>query len=356
MSQQFHQLQQFQQLQHEQIAIRTGARSRLPVIVAVHSTALGPAAGGLRLWHYPDWREGLDDALRLSAAMTAKFAVAGLSSGGGKAVVVLPEGKELDAGRRGEVLRDVADVIASLGGRYATGPDVGTGPDDMAVIGEITPHVFCRPVHLGGSGDSSPHTARGSLAALRAVARRLYGTASLEGRRIAVSGLGRVGAGLARLLATEGAALTVTDIDPAKRGIADELDALWCSPDEILAADVDVVVPAALGSVLTRRTVAELRCSAVVGPANNQLASPDVADLLHQRGIVWVPDHVASAGGVINAISTELHQVDTDQAQARVMAIEDTVDDLLETARRSGLPPARVAEELALRRLRRADS
>ncbi|MQY40737.1 Leucine dehydrogenase [Streptomyces sp. RB17] len=343
-------------LDHEQVAIHTGRRSRLPVIVAVHSTALGPAAGGLRLWHYPDWRDGLTDALRLSAAMTSKFAVAGLPSGGGKAVVVLPEGMKLDAGRRRDVMRDVADVIDSLGGAYATGPDVGTGPDDMALIGETTPHVFCRPAHLGGSDDSSPHTAQGTLAALRAVSRRLYGTASLDGRSLAVVGLGRVGADLARLLAAEGAALTVTDIDPDKRSTADELDAVWRSPDEILAANVDILVPAALGSVLTRQTVAELHCRAVVGPANNQLATPDVADLLHHRDIIWVPDYVASAGGVINAISTELHHVSADDAHARVRAIEDTVDDLLDTAQRRGQTPAQAAGELAMRRLRAASA
>ncbi|MDH6223789.1 Glu/Leu/Phe/Val dehydrogenase family protein [Streptomyces sp. MJP52] len=343
-------------MHHEQVVIHTGERSGLPVMVAIHSTALGPAAGGLRLWHYPDWRDGLADALRLSAAMTAKFAVAGLPGGGGKTVVVLPGRGELDPRRRRDVLRDVADVIASLGGRYATGPDVGTGPDDMALIGETTPYVFCRPARLGGSGDSSPHTARGSLAALRAVGRRLYGTASMKGLRLAVMGLGRVGAGLARLLAAEGAALTVTDIDPAGRGIADELGALWCPPDGILAADVDILVPAALGSVLTAQTVPELRCRAVVGPANNQLASPDVADLLHHRGIVWVPDHVVSAGGVINAVSTELHRVGADRAQARVLAIGTTVDELLDTAHRHGRTPARAAEELALRRLRGASA
>ncbi|MDQ0718001.1 glutamate dehydrogenase/leucine dehydrogenase/GNAT superfamily N-acetyltransferase [Streptomyces luteogriseus] len=338
-------------LDHEQVAVHTGPRSRLPVIVAVHSTALGPAAGGLRLWHYPDWRDGLTDALRLSAAMTSKFAVAGLPSGGGKAVVALPQGRELGADRRRDVLRDVADVIASLSGAYATGPDVGTSPDDMAVIGETTPHVFCKPAHLGGSGDSSLHTAQGTLAALRAVSRRLYGTSRLGGCSIAVVGLGRVGAGLARLLAAEGAVLTVTDIDPDKQKIGDELGAVWRSPGEILATDVDIVVPAALGSVLTRQTAADLRCRAVVGPANNQLATPDVADLLHQRDIIWVPDYVAGAGGVINAVSTELHRVTADEARARVRAIEDTVDDLLDTAQRRGQTPAQAASELARRRL-----
>jgi leucine dehydrogenase len=341
-------------LDHEQVVVRTGARSHLPVIVAVHSTVLGPAAGGLRMWHYPRWQDGLADALRLSAAMTAKFAVAGLPSGGGKAVVVVPEGEELDPHRRRQALLDVADVIASLGGRYATGPDVGTGPEDMAVIGETTPHVFCRPAHLGGSGDSSPHTAQGSLAALRAVCRRLYGTASLEGRSVAVSGLGRVGAALARLLAAEKAVLTLSDIDPGKRAVADELDAVWCPPEEALAAEVDIMVPAALGGVLTLQSAAELRCRAVVGPANNQLASPEVADLLHHRGILWVPDYVASAGGVINAVSAELHHADAKEARTRVLAIEDTVGALLDAAERDGRTPAKAADELARHRLRAA--
>ncbi|KAB2970858.1 Glu/Leu/Phe/Val dehydrogenase [Streptomyces sp. SS1-1] len=341
-------------VQHEQVVIHTGRRSGLVVIVAIHSTVLGPAAGGLRLWRYRDWRDGLADALRLSAAMTSKFAVAGLPSGGGKTVVVLPEGGPLDPGRRDDVLRDVADVIASLGGKYATGPDVGTGPDDMALISETTPHVFCRPAHLGGSGDSSPHTAQGSLAALRAVGRQVHGTASMDGRRLAVIGLGRVGAALARLLAAEGAHLTVTDVDAGKRGVAEELGAVWSSPDDILGAEVDIVVPAALGSVLTRQNVAGLRCRAVVGPANNQLASPDVADLLHHRGILWVPDYVASAGGVIHAVSTELHHAGADEARTRVLAIENTVHDLLDTARRRGQTPAQAADALATDRLRAA--
>ncbi|MER5543920.1 Glu/Leu/Phe/Val dehydrogenase dimerization domain-containing protein [Streptomyces sp. NPDC002589] len=341
-------------LDHEEVVIRVGRRSGLPVILAVHSTALGPAAGGLRIWHYPDWRDGLTDALRLSAGMTLKMAVAGLSSGGGKTVVALPEGTTLDPGRRRAVLQDVADVIASLDGAYATGPDVGTGPADMAVIGESTPHVFCRPEASGGSGDSSPHTALGTLAALRAVSRRLHGTPALDGRRLAVIGLGRVGEHLARLLAAEGAELAVTDIEPGRRATAEALGAVWRSPEEILTQDVDVVVPAALGSLLTREVVPRLRCRAVAGPANNQLATPDVADLMQRHGIVWVPDYVTGAGGVVHAISTELHHAGPDEARARVLAIEQTVGELLDGARREGLTPARAAAGTARRRLRAA--
>lgn len=272
-------------LDHEQVVIRTGRRAGLPVIVAVHSTALGPAAGGLRFRRYAGWREALDDALRLSAAMTAKTALAGLPSGGGKTVVALPDGPVPDGARRRDVLHDVAEVVDSLDGAYATGPDVGTSPADMAVVGEVTPHVFCRPARLGGSGDSSPHTADGALAALRAAARHLYGTASLDGRRCALVGLGRVGERLGRLLAAEGAEVTATDIDPGKRDVCDALGAAWCDPAEIVAADADFLVPAALGGLLTGEAVGRLRCRAVVGPANDQLAEPGVADLLHRRAI-----------------------------------------------------------------------
>ncbi|MWA05144.1 amino acid dehydrogenase [Actinomadura sp. LD22] len=340
--------------EHEQVVLRTGRRTGLPVIIAVHSTALGPAAGGVRMWRYPAWRDGLADALRLSAAMTAKFAAAGLSNGGGKTVVALPEGTVLEGPRRRDALHDVGDAIAALDGAYSAGPDVGTAPADMAVIGEITPHVFCRPAESGGSGDSSPHTAHGTLAALRAAARHLYGTRDLAGRRFGIIGLGHVGEHLAALLAAEGAALTVTDIDPGKRARTEALGAAWTGPDEILGADVDVLVPAALGGVLTERTVPRLRCRAVVGPANNQLASPGVADLLHRRGILWVPDYVAGAGGVIHAVSTELHRLGPGEARARVAAIEDTVTGLLGTADRLGQTPAQAADALARRRVRTA--
>ncbi|WP_433244249.1 Glu/Leu/Phe/Val dehydrogenase dimerization domain-containing protein [Actinomadura nitritigenes] len=340
--------------EHEQVVIRTGPRTGLPVIIAVHSTALGPAAGGVRMWRYPGWRDGLADALRLSAAMTAKLAAAGLPSGGGKTVVALPEGAELGASRRRDALHDVGDAIAALDGAYSGGPDVGTSPADMAVIGEITPHVFCRPAEAGGSGDSSPHTADGTLAALRAAARHLYGTRNLAGRRFGLIGFGRVGAHLAGLLAAEGAELTVADIDPGRRRAAEALGAAWADPDEILGADVDVLVPAALGGVLSERTVPRLRCRAVVGPANNQLTAPGVADLLHGRGILWVPDYVAGAGGVIHAVTSELHRLGPEEARTRVAAIEDTVTGLLDTASRLGRTPAEAADALARRRVEAA--
>lgn len=340
------------ELGHEEIIVRAGPRSGLPVMVAVHSTVLGQAVGGCRVRGYPGWRDGLEDALRLSAGMTRKCAVAGLANGGGKTVVALPEGCVLAGARRTDVLRDVGDVVASLGGRYATGPDVGTTPADMAVIGERTGHVFCRPVQHGGSGDSSPHTATGVAATLRAVCGRMYGSPDLRGRRVTIVGLGSVGGHLARQLTSAGADLLVSDIDPEKRALAEEIGAGWAEPHTAVTADTDVLVPAAVGGILTSEIVPRLRCTVIAGPANNQLAEPAVAGLLHRRGIVWVPDFVAGAGGVIYALAVELDMQTPRAASARVEAIAGTVGLLLDTAERAATDLAQTALELAQRRLR----
>lgn len=333
--------------EHEQVLVRRGERSGLTVIVAIHSTALGQALGGCRLWRYPDWRDGLTDALRLAEGMTYKNAIAGLPYGGGKTVVVAGD----DPGDKRAVMYDVGDVIESLGGRYGTGPDAGTGPADMDLIAERTRHVFCRPAEHGGSGDSSPATAVGVLAALRAACAEVFGSPDLASRRFALVGLGHVGERLARELAATGAKLVVADIDPAKRALADELGATWATSDEALTAPVDVLVPAALGGVLTRHLASRLRCAVVVGPANNQLAEEAVADRLHERGIVWVPDYAVSSGGVIYATALELERLPADQALARVQGIGETVTRVLAAAKETGTTPHRAAWRLIRERL-----
>lgn len=325
-------------MEHEQIIVRRGSRSGLPVVLAIHTTAPGQAIGGCRLARYPTWRDGLDDALRLSAAMTAKCAAAGLPHGGAKTVVALPPDAALDHDGRRAVLHDVGDVIADLDGAYATGPDVGTDSADMATIAERTRHVFCLPAEAGGSGDSSPHTAVGVVAALRAVCEAVFGTADLAGRRFAIVGLGRVGGHVARQLSAARAKLVVADVDPAKRVLAEKLGAAWVEPEEALRSDVDVLVPAALGGVLTPAVVGELRCAAIAGPANNQLDAPGTADLLHQRGILWAPDTVVSAGGVIYATGVELRHETPAEATARVRRIGDTLAPILRDAARDGVP------------------
>ncbi|GLH98607.1 Glu/Leu/Phe/Val dehydrogenase dimerization domain-containing protein [Phytohabitans aurantiacus] len=340
------------EVMHEHVVVRRGARSSLPIVVAVHSTALGQAIGGCRLAHYPHWRDGLTDALRLSAAMSDKCALAGLPNGGGKTVVALPPGRTLDAAGRRAVLHDVGDVIAGLAGTYATGPDVGTGPADMVTIAERTPHAFCRPVDHGGSGDSSEHTAVGVLAALHALCAERFGSADLSARSFAVLGLGRVGGHVLRMLADAGATLIAGDIDEGRRTLTDAAGAAWASPQGCLTADVDVLVPAALGGVLTARSVPTLRCAAIAGPANNQLDAAATADLLHERGILWAPDVVVSAGGIIHATAVELHHETSAQAAVRLRGIASTLTDILHTARATGSTPADAARSWARQRIR----
>jgi glutamate dehydrogenase/leucine dehydrogenase len=364
---------------YEQVQIQRGARSGFPIIAAIHSTALGPAVGGCRLWRYPDWRDGLTDALRLARGMTLKNAAAKLAHGGGKTVIALPLGTVLDDATRRDVLLDVGELVESFAGQYATGPDVGTSTEDMGVIGEVTKQVFCRPEPLGGSGDPAAYTAAGVRAAIDAVCRLLDtppdgtdtpldGTDSTDstvrrtdstdstvrGRTVTVIGLGHVGAHLARDLARDGAQLLVTDIDERRRDFAAEIGATWCEPGAALTAEADLLVPAALGGQLTAEVVPALRCRAIVGPANNQLADDGVARLLHGRGIHWVPDYLASAGGVTYAVARELHGAGLDEARHQVLGIGAVTEELLRTADRLGTDPHqaalhRVREQLAAR-------
>jgi glutamate dehydrogenase/leucine dehydrogenase len=342
------------ELIHEHVVMRQGSRSGLPIIVAVHSTALGQAIGGCRLAGYPDWRDGLTDALRLSSAMTDKCALAGLPNGGGKTVVALPPGRVLDAAARRDLLHDVGDAIATFDGAYATGPDVGTGPDDMVTIAERTPYAFCRPASAGGSGDSSRHTAVGVLAALHAVCAQRFGSSDLSARSFAVLGLGRVGGHVLRLLADTGATLVAGDVDAGRRALADRCGATWTSPRTCLTADVDVLVPAALGGLLTAESVPTLRCAAIAGPANNQLDAPATADLLDARGILWAPDIVVSAGGIIYATAVELHHETPARATARVRGIAETLTGILDAAQVAGCTPAAEARHRAGQRIRSA--
>lgn len=335
---------------HEQLTIHRGRRSGLPVAVAVHSTARGMAVGGCRLKPYAGWREGVADALRLAEAMTYKTALAGLPHGGGKTVVALPTAAPLTPARRRDVLLDVGDAVESLGGRYGTGPDVGTGPADMVTVGERTRWAFCRPAEHGGSGDSSGPTAEGVLAAIGALCAHRFGDAGVRGLRITLIGLGNVGTHLAKALTSAGAALTVTDVDPGRRTLADAVGAAWIAPEEAATAPADLLVPAALGGLLTPEVVPRLRCAAIAGPANNQVTDERVAGMLHERGVLWLPDPVVSAGGVIYGTGVELRGLTPAAALAEVRGIGATVTRLLQ----AGASPHTAAKELAEARLRGA--
>ena len=348
-------------LEHERVAIAVGERSALPVIVAVHSTVLGQAVGGCRLWRYRDWREALEDALRLSEAMTLKCALAGLRLGGGKSVIALAPGSELTPERRRAAMLDLGDAVDAFGGRYGVGEDVGTTAEDMLIARERTRYAYCLPESQGGAGEPSEPTAEGVRAAIGVTLERAFGTADAAGRRVGIIGLGQVGSRVARRLAADGAELLVTDIDLAKRRLADELGARWTDPETALRAEVDLLVPAALGGILTPDSVATLRCSAIAGPANNQLADDGVADVLRDRGILWAPDFVVNAGGVIYGSAMEFEGCSREDAVARVGAITGSLDAVFAAAERHSITPLAAARRIATERLsaasrRRADS
>jgi leucine dehydrogenase len=305
------------------------------------------------MWRYDDSRAALRDALRLSRGMTYKSAVAGLPLGGGKGVIVLPaDGEAPGRARRRAVLRDFAETVEMLQGRYITAEDVGTTTRDMRVIAEVTGHVTGLPTRHGGSGDPSPWTALGVEAAMLASCERAFGTTSLAGRSVGVLGLGHVGLRLARLLARRRAKLVAADIDPRRRVDAERLGARWVAPARVLTAAVDVLAPCALGGILDHETVPRLQAGVVAGAANNQLADDAVAALLHERGILWAPDFVANAGGIIN-ISVELEPggYDASRARRRVRGIGDTMRSVYDDAAADAVTPLAAAMRLAERRL-----
>lgn len=336
---------------HERVLITTGPRSGLTIIVAVHSTRLGQALGGARLWHYPHWSDALADALRLSKAMTLKNSAAGIDFGGGKSVVRIPEGVTLDDAARRDAMLDLGDAVESLGGAYMTAEDVGTSAELMAVVASRTAHVCGLPPEQGGVGEPADATAAGVFAGIRKTVRTVFGSEELAGRHFVISGLGQVGGRLARALAEAGARLTVSDVVAGKRELARELGAAWVEPEEAAAVEADVFVPCGLGGALTPEVVAGLRVRAVVGAANNQLASRDVAGLLAERGILWAPDFVVNAGGVIYlALAAD----DPEGTARRVDAIGERLGEVYREAAERGTTTLAAAERLARARLDRA--
>ena len=300
------------------------------------------------MWAYDDNRAAVRDALRLSEGMTYKSAVAGLPLGGGKGVIVLRPGEVLDSRARRAALLDFADTVERLRGSYITAEDVGTSTRDMAVIAARTRHVSGLSRRVGGSGDPSPFTAQGVVHAIEATCERVFGSPALRGRSAAVVGLGHVGLRVARLLARAGVRLVVADIDRAKREHAAALGARWATPATAIAAPVDVVVPCALGGVLDHASVAALQAPAVAGAANNQLAATEIAAVLRDRGVLWAPDFVANAGGIIN-ISVEFERggYAAARAKAKTREIGDTLGRVFDAADAAGTTPLDAAMALA---------
>ncbi|MFJ3393421.1 Glu/Leu/Phe/Val dehydrogenase family protein [Leifsonia aquatica] len=339
-------------LPHETLHVVKGRRSGLTISIAVHSTVLGPALGGCRVWTYDSWLEAVADSLRLAEGMTLKNAAAGLNRGGGKTVVYVPRDVELTPTLRYQAMLDLGDAIESLGGSYMTAEDVGTSAEDMAVVATRTAHVCGLPSADGGVGEPSDATAAGVYAGLLATLERAVGTRSVAGRRITVLGLGHVGSLLAMRLASEGAVLTVTDVNPAKHALADAIGATWVEPGEAHRVEGDLFVPAGVGGVLTDTVIDELRVKAVVGPANNQLASRSGAARLAARGILWAPDFVVNAGGVIFLAMMNEEQPSAEATAERVDRIGDIVAEVFAVAEQRGITTLEAADELALGRLR----
>ncbi len=321
------------------------------IFICLHSTSLGPAGGGTRLKVYGTPTEALEDAMRLSAAMTRKLAVAGLPFGGGKAVIAvseIPSGEQ----RRALFLR-YADLVASLGGTFRTSSDMNTGETDMDVIGERTEYVFGRSVKAGGSGSPAPPTAVGVYHGIRASLAHVFGSDDLEGRIVVVQGAGGVGSPLADQLANAGASVIVADIDLERaQAVADRVGGVAVPADQVVETECDIYAPCALGGILGAETVQRLRCRIVAGSANNQLAEPGAAELLRSRGILYAPDYVINAGGAIAIVGLEQlgwSQSELDTALAR---IGETLGQIYERADQRSISTAAAADVLADERLK----
>jgi len=336
---------------HERVVMATGSRSGVPIIVAVHSTVLGPALGGARLWSYGHWTDALTDALRLAEGMTLKNSAAGLDLGGGKAVVCLPVGTALTDEQKRDVMLDLGDVVESLGGSYITAEDVGTSAELMSVVATRTQHVVGLPPEEGGVGEPADATAAGVHASVLATLEALHGSRDLAGRHLVISGLGQVGGRLARSLTAGGATLSVADVNPARKELADELGATWVGVDDALVLEADLFIPCGLGGVLTSDVIANLNVKGVCGAANNQLAHPEQAAELAARGILWAPDFVVNAGGVIYlALATP--GADAAAIEKRVERIGDTVSQVLRDAKKQSITTLDAALRLAGARLK----
>ncbi|HEX7872474.1 MAG TPA: Glu/Leu/Phe/Val dehydrogenase dimerization domain-containing protein [Sphingobium sp.] len=330
---------------HEGVHLFEDRASGMRAIIAIHSTHLGPGAGGVRFWHYAREEDAITDALRLSRGMSYKNAMAGLPMGGGKGVILA----NADRRKTPELLRAFGDAIASVGGRYVTAEDVGIAEADMLHIAERTPYVSGLPVAQGeAGGDPGPVTAHGVYLGIKAAAGEALGTADMRGVRVAIQGVGSVGGGVARHLAAEGAILTLADADAAKAAaLAAELGAATVGAAEILSVEADILSPNALGAILNERSIGTLRVRAVAGGANNQLATAADAARLHERGILYAPDYVINAGGIINVALAYLGPVTRAEIMARVAEIPGRLQGIWSESNQTGLPPSLVADHMA---------
>ncbi len=333
---------------YEQLVFCHDQATGLRAVVAIHDTTLGPALGGCRMYPYATEEEAVIDALRLARGMTYKAAASGLNLGGGKSVIL----GDPDEDKSEQLFRSFGRYVETLGGRYIVAEDVGTSTEDMEFIRIETSHVVGVDVTHGGSGDPSPFTALGVLQGMKACAEEVFGNDSLEGLTVAVQGVGHVGANLCQLLHDrEGANLIVTDVD---RRAVERMVAVFgakpVEPDEILSIPCDVFAPCALGAVVNDETLPDFRCPIIAGSANNVLLEPRHGEALAGRDILYAPDYVINAGGLIN-VADELEGYNETRATKRVMHIYDSVKSIIAIAKRDGVPTNVAADTLALERI-----
>jgi leucine dehydrogenase len=334
--------------EHEEVVFCYDKNVGLKAIIAIHNTSLGPALGGTRMWNYKTEEEALTDVLRLSKGMTYKAAAAGLNLGGGKAVIMGDPATQKTEG----LFRAFGQYVNSLNGKYITAEDVGTGVQDMEHIYMETQWVTGIPKDFGGSGDPSPYTAHGVLMGIKAAAHEKFGTDSLKGMRIAVQGLGNVGSNLVKYLYEEGAKIIVSDINQSR--VKHHHDAFKCEvvgPDQILGVECDIQAPCALGAIVNDQTITQFKCKVIAGGANNQLAEPRHGDQLRELGILYAPDYVVNAGGLMN-VFVELEGYSADRAFDKTRKVYENVKKVIEIAKRDNVGTHTAADRLAEERIK----
>jgi leucine dehydrogenase len=332
---------------HEAVHFVTDRDSGLQAIIAIHSTARGPAGGGTRFWHYADSNAAVADVLRLSRGMSYKNAMAELSMGGGKAVILA----DAQRTKTPAMLEAFGRAVDRLGGSYVTAEDVGMSVADMVTISGHTRYVSGLPVAAGSvGGDPGPHTSYGVYLGVRAAAKRALGKDSLAGLHLAIQGAGSVASGLARHAAKDGARISIADIDKDRvRRVADEVGGTVVSPDEIMTIEADILSPNALGAILDESSIAALKVPVVAGGANNQLARPEDGDRIQERGILYAPDYVINAGGIINVATEYLKDGDEDEVRRRIERIPGRLEEIWAESAATGRNPAAVADAMAQR-------
>ncbi|MCH6267992.1 branched-chain amino acid dehydrogenase [Neobacillus citreus] len=338
-----------EQYDYEQVVFCQDNQSGLKAIIAIHDTTLGPALGGTRMWTYESEEAAIEDALRLAKGMTYKNAAAGLNLGGGKTVIIGDPRKD----KNEEMFRAFGRYVQGLNGRYITAEDVGTTVADMDLIHEETDYVTGISPAFGSSGNPSPVTAYGVYRGMKAAAKAAFGSDSLEGKVVAIQGVGNVAYSLCRHLHEEGAQLIVTDINrEAVNRAVEEFGARAVDPNEIYGVECDIYAPCALGATVNDDTIPQLKARVIAGSANNQLKETRHGDLIHEMGIVYAPDYVINAGGVIN-VADELYGYNYERAMKKVETIYNSIEKVIEISKRDGIPTYVAADRMAEERIER---